>query len=132
MHVWQPRLWPKISTFLWLLSKRRILTWDNLQRRGFIGPSRCPNCNAQEETIGRRERQGDITSILRSFPKQPYQSPILNSLWNLIPGFLYWALWKERNNRVFNNKRKPAEILWLILKYNLQETLALRAWIEND
>eukprot|EP00253_Pinus_taeda_P013020 PITA_13020 len=153
-HVWQPRLWPKISTFLWVLRKRRILTWDNLQRRGFTGPSRCPNCNAQEETIvhlmetcplaaqiwtkvdhcnnGRRERHGDIASILRSWPKQPYQSPILNSLWNLIPGFLYWALWKERNNRVFNNKSRSAEILWLLLKYNLQETLALRAWTEND
>jgi len=50
-HIWQSRLWPKVSTFLWLLSKRRILTSDNLQRRGFIGPSRCPNCTSHSETI---------------------------------------------------------------------------------
>eukprot|EP00253_Pinus_taeda_P011233 PITA_11233 len=153
-HIWQPRLWPKVSTFLWILSKHCILTWDNLQRRGFIGPSRCPNCTAQEETIthlmetcplaaqiwnrvdhcnnGIRDRQGDIAIILRTWPKQPYQSPILNSLWNLIPCFLYWSLWKERNNRVFNNRSRSAKILWLLLKYNLQETLALRAWTEND
>eukprot|EP00253_Pinus_taeda_P017014 PITA_17014 len=153
-HIWQSRLWPKVSTFLWLLSKRRILTWDNLQRRGFIGPSRCPNCTEQEETIihlmetcplaaqlwerfdqcnnGIRDRQGDIANILRTWPKQPYQSPILNSLWNLIPGFLYWSLWKEQNNRVFNNRRRSVEILWLLLKHNLQETLALRSWTEKD
>eukprot|EP00253_Pinus_taeda_P032484 PITA_32484 len=153
-HVWQPKLWPKISIFLWLLSKNRILTWDNLQKRGFIGPSRCPNCNAQEETSThlmeacalaaqlwnrvahcnnrRMDRQGDIANILRSWPQVPFQSPILNSLWNLIPGFLYWTLWKERNNRIFNNKSRSVDILWLLLKLNLQETLALRAWSEND
>eukprot|EP00253_Pinus_taeda_P023386 PITA_23386 len=153
-HIWQSRLWPKVSTFLWLLSKKHILTWDNLQRRGFIGPSRCPNCTLQAETIlhlmetcplatqlwekidqrNKRvgNRQGDIANTLRTWPKQPYQSPILNSLWNLIPGFLYWILWKERNNRVFNNSRRPVEILWLLLKQNLQETLALRSWQETD
>ena len=87
-HIWQSRLWPKVSTFLWLLSKNHILTWDNLQRRGFIGPSRCPNCSLQSETIlhlmetcplaaqlwekidlcNQRvgNRQGDITNTLRT------------------------------------------------------------------
>eukprot|EP00253_Pinus_taeda_P025961 PITA_25961 len=149
-NIWQSKLWPKVSTFLWLLSKKHILTWDNLQRRGFIGPSRCPNCSLQSETIlhlmdtcplaaqlweqidrcNQRigNRQGDIANLLRTWPKLPYQSPLLNSLWNLIPGFLYWTLWKERNNRVFNNRNRPYEILWLLLKQNIQETLALRAW----
>eukprot|EP00253_Pinus_taeda_P015050 PITA_15050 len=44
-QVWQPGIWSKVSTFLWLLGKQRILTWDKLQKRSFIGPSRCPNCN---------------------------------------------------------------------------------------
>eukprot|EP00253_Pinus_taeda_P009559 PITA_09559 len=148
------KLWPKVSTFLWLLSKRRILTWDNLQKRGFIGPSRCPNCTLHLEPIlhlmetyplaiqlwekvdqcNRRAgvRPGDIANTLRTWPKHPYHCPILNSLWNLIPGFLYWILWKERNNRVFNNSRRPIEILWLLLKKNLQETLVLRTWLDTD
>lgn len=45
--VWKPSTWPKVSTFLWLLSKQQILTWDNLQKEGFIGPSKCPNFNLQ-------------------------------------------------------------------------------------
>jgi hypothetical protein len=28
--VWNPALWPKVSTFLWLVVHNRALTWDNL------------------------------------------------------------------------------------------------------
>ena len=33
--IWNPHVWPKISTFLWLLFHKRILTWDNLQKKNF-------------------------------------------------------------------------------------------------
>jgi hypothetical protein len=49
--VWKSKFWPKISTFLWLLLQNKILTWDNLQKRGFIGPSICHLCNQNEETM---------------------------------------------------------------------------------
>jgi hypothetical protein len=49
--VWQPFLWPKVSLFLWLTAQNRILTWDNLLKRGFIGPSRCTLCQQSEETM---------------------------------------------------------------------------------
>ena len=50
-NVWAGNLWPKIKTFLWLLQNRKVLTWENLTKRGFIGPSHCPMCEQQEETI---------------------------------------------------------------------------------
>jgi hypothetical protein len=49
--IWKSKLWPKISTFLWLMVQNRILTWDNLRKRGFIGPSICHLCQQQEETM---------------------------------------------------------------------------------
>ena len=49
--VWLPFLWPKISFFLWLTVQNRILTWDNLLKRGFTGPSRCTLCMQNEETM---------------------------------------------------------------------------------
>lgn len=153
-RVCQPGIWPKISTFLWLLSKRHILIWDHLQKRGFTGPSRCPNCNLNFETIthlmetcplatqlwektdqcNRRsgERTRNITDTIRKWPKHPFQSPLLNSLWTLLPGFLYWILLKERNNRIFNNISQPIDTLWLLLKQNIQETLAIRHWNDTD
>ena len=41
--VWDPPNWPKVSTFLWLLCQNKILTWDNLRKKNYHGPSRCPN-----------------------------------------------------------------------------------------
>ena len=48
--IWHHSNWPKVSTFLWLLGHNRILTWDNLRKRGFIGPSICHMCRKEEET----------------------------------------------------------------------------------
>jgi len=48
--VWDPPIWPKISTFLWLLCQNIILTWDNLRKWSFHGHSICPNCKQGEET----------------------------------------------------------------------------------
>jgi len=50
-RVWQPFLWPKVSFFLWLTVQNRILTWDNLLKKGFTGPSRCTLCQKSEETM---------------------------------------------------------------------------------
>eukprot|EP00253_Pinus_taeda_P021755 PITA_21755 len=123
-RIWQPPLWPKISTFLWLLSHNRTLTWDNLRKRKFTGPSICLNCNTEEEStahlmhlcpLSRKvwekisfrcqrvvRNQGDIKNMLRSWPQQPYQSNILNTLWQIIPGI------------------------------NLQETLSIKGWSQED
>lgn len=37
-------LWPEVSMFLWLVMRGIILTWENLQKRGFTGPSQCILC----------------------------------------------------------------------------------------
>jgi hypothetical protein len=49
--IWKSKISPKISTFLSLLLQKKILTWDNLQRFGFIGPSICYLCHLEVETM---------------------------------------------------------------------------------
>eukprot|EP00253_Pinus_taeda_P007787 PITA_07787 len=105
-RIWQPPIWPKISTFLWRLTHNRILTWDNLRKRKFAGPSICLNCKIEDESAAHLMHlcplsrqiwekvsfhcqkevtvQGDINATLRSWPQQPYQCKILNTLWQLI------------------------------------------------
>lgn len=39
--VWKTNCPPKVRMFLWLLSKRALLTWPQLQRRGQIVPNMC-------------------------------------------------------------------------------------------
>jgi hypothetical protein len=49
-NIWDSPQWPKIKIFKWLVLHNRILTWENLRKRGFIGPSRFHLCQAKEET----------------------------------------------------------------------------------
>jgi len=50
-NLWKHQGWMKIKLFLWLVLQRKILTWDNIKKRGFLGPLRCQLYEAQEETI---------------------------------------------------------------------------------
>eukprot|EP00253_Pinus_taeda_P029276 PITA_29276 len=152
--IWSTPIWPKISTFLWLLSHNRILTWDNLRKRKFAGPSICLNCKMEEESAVhlmqlctfsiriwekvsfRCQKEGrvigDLNNNLRNWPQKPYQSNILNSLWKIIPGIVMWNLWKERNRRIFKNQSMDGQQVWKIINKNVQETLSIKCWSQED
>jgi len=36
---------------MWLLLEQSIITWENLVKRGFLGPSRCVLCGKSEELV---------------------------------------------------------------------------------
>eukprot|EP00253_Pinus_taeda_P011000 PITA_11000 len=48
-HLWKNRWWPKVTLFAWLVGRKRILTWDKIQKRGFHGPSKCSLCDQNGE-----------------------------------------------------------------------------------
>ena len=48
--VWHPDSIPKVNSFCWLLIHNKLLTAENLRKRGVAGPSRCALCNNEEET----------------------------------------------------------------------------------
>ena len=49
--LWHCKFPWKIKCFIWLLINNKIITWDNLSRRGWIGLSRCPLCASGEYSI---------------------------------------------------------------------------------
>ena len=49
--LWSSLLPCKIGCFVWLVLRNKILTWDNLQKRGKIGPGICSLCYSNEETV---------------------------------------------------------------------------------
>ena len=71
---------------------------------------------------------GDINNTIRRWPSLPFQCLLLNSIWNLFPVFIYWAIWKECNHRTFKDVVTLNAIKWSNLKRNLQENLALTPW----
>ena len=47
-NLWKHLGWMKIKLFMWVVYHKKILTWDNIQKRGVSGHSRCQLCEAQE------------------------------------------------------------------------------------
>ena len=42
---------PRVTTFVWLALRKKILTMDNLRRRNMVVVNACPLCLADEETV---------------------------------------------------------------------------------
>jgi len=74
----------------------------------------------------------DIRDIVHNWDHNPYQSKILNFLWKLIPGFVLWAIWKERNGIIFKDHTRSLEDIWKILHQNIEETIFLKTWYQED
>jgi hypothetical protein len=152
--LWSLRTWPKISIFLWLVHHRCILTWDNILKRGFSGPSRCALCYNNEESIDhlldnfpfsnniwdnavmlcrKSDRaHGNITHTLKNWADNPYQNTILNRLWQLLPGFIVWNIWKECNRRIFEDQSSSEDTLWETCRKQMLETIHLQSWSDLD
>jgi len=153
-NLWEAKHWPKITLFLWLVARGRALTWDNLQKRGFTGPSQCVLCCLHSEDLPhlldnctiaselwdqgamlfrQTDRQrGNPQETLRNWRQAPFTNQILNRLWTLFPGFVMWTVWKERNARIFRDRQNSPDTLWDSLVRNLKESLLISAWSTQD
>ena len=50
-NLWKHSTLPKIDLFSWTLIHKKILTGENMEKRGFAGPFRCPLCAVDSENI---------------------------------------------------------------------------------
>jgi ribonuclease HI len=151
--IWSLQHWPKVTLFLWLISHSSILTWDTLSKRGFTGPSICLLCERAEETMNHllnscsytaqlwdqlaiimrttdRQRESIIETIAE-WRDHAFHSPLLNRIWQLLPGFILWQVWKERNRRVFRNLSQPWQSCWQQCRNHVLETISLQHWSDD-
>lgn len=117
----------KIKLFTWLTIENKIHTWDNLQRKGWVGPSMCQLCISDEKTV------------MHLFIKCPFTWQIweiityeqnINTAWegtaitacydywlkrerNLknLPSLVCWFVWLERNKKFFENGTPSTSIV---------------------
>jgi hypothetical protein len=61
-----------------------------------------------------------------------FQSPILNRIWQLLPGFILWKIWKERNRRIFKSASRNWQEVWTTIHSNIKETIFLHPWTDQD
>ncbi|CAN1832347.1 Putative ribonuclease H protein At1g65750 [Linum perenne] len=145
--VWSSCVPTKIQGFLWLCFHNRILTIDNLKRRGFQMPNRCSLCFCEEESVNHifilcpfSTRVWRLLSSKLSF-SGPFAAEATDfiSSWKgmncVIPFQLaskvilhcfFWFIWWERNNRIFRDS--PGSEAQLIFRIWLASGRWLKAF----
>jgi hypothetical protein len=78
-----------------------------------------------------RDRDSLLETI-SNWRDSAFHSPILNRIWQLLPGFILWNTWKERNRRLFRNLSSPWQQCWLQCRRNILETIHLQNWSCSD
>jgi hypothetical protein len=143
-----------VSTFLWLIVHNCVLTWDNLRKRGFIGPSICTLCQQKEERkehlfnsfpfsqriwdqgaqeMHRSNRdRSSIIDTLENWDSLSYKNPILAYIWQLLPGFTLCLIWKERNKIIFHSKASTPALTWEKIVTLIKETTRRKPWKPDD
>ena len=131
--LWNNRTIPKIEIFNWTLMHGRILTGENLEKRGIVGPFRFPLCADAAETINHLFLNCPYATTVwmevlkrwgngRYLPvhihecfinwDNLYQGDLnekkgVKACWMKIPQIICWIVWKERNQRIFQGKTQP-------------------------
>jgi hypothetical protein len=122
--VWSLHVPPRIHTFLWLLSKDKLMTRDNLQKRNLNKPLDCVFCK-EHETIHHLFFDCvvamNVWEKVSDFFGLPFVSDYLlvarfwlantkHAAQNTIYSTVLWSIWKFRNALVFDNQQ------WICLK----------------
>jgi zinc-binding in reverse transcriptase len=115
--VWSASIPLKIKMFLWLVRKNKILTKDNLQKRGWRGQTKCIFCKAHETIDHIFIHCSIITCIwswIASYNNFSFSIQTVDELWQIdacIPfkdknicemlrGAILWTIWKKRNRLI--------------------------------
>ena len=140
--IWNPILPPKLGFFAWEASWAKVLTLDQLKRRGIPLANVCFLCEDDEETIdhllihcSRAKMLWDLfLAIVDSswmFPLTVHQFLLTwqsanvrkkhKRVWMAASLCLFWTLWKERNRAIFENEAPSA--------YRMKSTFLFTLWL---
>ncbi|CAL1386558.1 unnamed protein product [Linum trigynum] len=150
--IWQPFVPMKVNAFLWLLRHGRVLTHENLKRRGWSLASMCLLCKAAEENINHLfwscPFSCSIWNVLQQMveitgPLHADVAAIIDG-WNIhtqvdwkrrfVRGIFHaftWEIWRERNSRTFHDKSRH----WRVIFHKICRTIltwVLASGVLND
>ena len=122
--VWKILIPPRVHIFLWLLFYNKLMTRDNFKKRNLQKPEECVFCSYKEsvfhlffECVVAKEIWATASEIIGRPLGGNLES--IASLWiagksldhvNAFCAAVLWAIWKHRNNMIFNG------VPWISLK----------------
>eukprot|EP00253_Pinus_taeda_P015705 PITA_15705 len=114
--IWKTKWWPKIKLFAWLVGRKRILTWDRIQKRGFFGPARCCLCNSAEE---------DQEHLLNGCSAAHFQ-------WEKMKNLFATTARNPRDIIQTLTKSTGPEEIWTSTLKQIKETILAENWVDED
>jgi hypothetical protein len=115
--IWDLKIPPRVHFFLWLLSKNKTLTRDNLTKRQKVDDKRCLFCDEFEsfqhlffDCVVAKEMWKRISVIVRREVGMSFDN--IGVCWlsnkkftviNIMSSPALWAVWKLRNDLCFQN-----------------------------
>ena len=130
--IWRVKAPPRVAFFVWTATWGRILTCDNLMRRGYTMAGWCCMCCCDGETVDHLLLHCNAAQKLWNYvfltfrvhwvlPRQVVDllfgwhnwfGKHHSHIWNLIPLCLMWTVWRERNLRTFEDlSSSPDQLL---------------------
>ncbi|XP_058103420.1 uncharacterized protein LOC131246987 [Magnolia sinica] len=127
--IWKYPAPPKYIGFAWLASRNRILTVDNLMKKGMQLANICLCCMGYDESVNhllvhcpfisqirqdffsRFNISGCVPASASSFLAYWHGfklGKVRSKVWKMAIMAIWWAVWKERNDRCFNNAQASA------------------------
>ncbi|CAL1352894.1 unnamed protein product [Linum trigynum] len=138
--VWDSFAPTKVKAFLWLLKHGRVLTHENLKKRGLSLASMCIMCKEAEENINHlfwlcpfsNKIWNTIQQMVEIVGPFPAHVDAVIAGWNVgsqlpwksgfVRGLLHaytWEIWKERNSRIFQDK----SVQWQVIFHKICRSL---------
>ena len=74
----------------------------------------------------------DIQELEKTWTNKVLKNRILHRIWKILPGFVVWEIWKERNNRIFEGRTRKPEEVWKVIQTHTIEILGLTKWGDKD
>ena len=121
--IWAAKASPRVFFFIWIATWGRILTCDNLMRRGYAMVNRCCLCCSNGETVDHLLLHCPVAHVVWNFLFRSFHVSWVmprsvkdllsgwrnwlgkhrSDIWNLAPHRLMWNIWLERNSRTFED-----------------------------
>lgn len=116
--IWNLKIPPRTHFFLWLLTKNKVLTRDNVAKRKSVEDDKCMFCNKKEtvvhlffECVVAKQLWANISEAIDIDCGRNFES--IGNLWlskkytvsNMFTSAALWGLWKLRNYLCFQNGR---------------------------
>jgi hypothetical protein len=129
--IWRTKVPLKVAFFAWTAAQGKILTLDNLRKKRVIVIDRCCMCKMNGESVDHLLLHCEVARVLWNAIFSRFSLSWIMPLrvvdlfacwwtggrsrsvvvWKMVPCCLMWCLWRERNDRQFEDKEITIEDL---------------------